>query len=121
MKLFLILSFIIAACSNNPSENVDFVSSDYVETTKIPNARQEAPPSDAKLLSPDISQKLVRSGGINFQSEDLEKDYQQIKGMLGGFNAYLENENQSNDNYRKNYSLSIRVPSDRVRQPADKP
>lgn len=113
MKLFLILSFIIAACSNNSPENVDFVSGDFVETTEVPNTRLEAPPSDLKLLSPDISQKLIRSGGINFQSEDLEKDYQEIKGLLGGFNAFLENENQSNDNYRKSYSLSIRVPSDR--------
>lgn len=113
MKLFFALAFIVAACSNSPSENVDFVSSDFEVVQEIPVSRQEAPPSDSKLLTPDISQKLVRSGGINFQSEDLEKDYQQIKGMLGGFEAYLENETQNNDQFRKSYNLSIRVPSDR--------
>ncbi|MCH6201802.1 DUF4349 domain-containing protein [Aquiflexum sp. LQ15W] len=112
MKLFFAMAFIVAACSNNPSENTDFVSSDFEETIAIPNTRQEAPLTDSKLLSPDISQKLVRSGGINFQSEDLEKDYQQIKGMLGGFNAYMENESQNNDQFRKGYNLQIRVPSD---------
>jgi hypothetical protein len=110
MKLFLILSFIIAACSNNPSENADFVSTDFEESTVI---TQEAPPSEKLLLSEDISQKLVRTGTINFQSEDIEKDYSKIKSMLGGFNAYLENENQFNDNYRKSYNLQIRVPSEK--------
>ncbi len=33
--------------------------------------------------------------------------------MLAGFDAYLENENQNNDNYRKSYNLSIRVPSEK--------
>ena len=113
MKLFFALAFIIAACSNNPSENSDFVSSEFEETIEIPNTRQEVYSSETKVLSSDISQKLVRSGGINFQSEDLEKDYQQIKGMLGGFDAYLENESQSNDQFRKTYNLSIRVPSDK--------
>ncbi|WP_373520859.1 DUF4349 domain-containing protein [Aquiflexum sp.] len=65
------------------------------------------------MQSSDISQKLIRSGGINFQSEALEKDYEQIKAMLAGFDAYLENENQNNDNYRKSYNLSIRVPSEK--------
>ncbi|MCL6258419.1 DUF4349 domain-containing protein [Aquiflexum sp. TKW24L] len=112
MKLFFTMAFIIAACSNNPSESVDSFGGEYNEVLEIPATRQEAPPSEKMLLSQDISQKLVRSGGINFQSEDLENDYQQIKNMLGGFNAYLENENQFNDNYRKSYTLSIRVPSD---------
>ena len=87
--------------------------SQFEETIEIPNTRQEVYSSETKVLSSDISQKLVRSGGINFQSEDLEKDYQQIKGMLGGFDAYLENESQSNDQFRKTYNLSIRVPSDK--------
>jgi len=113
MKLFFAMAFIVAACSNNPSENTDFVSSDFEETIAIPSTRQEGPLTDSKLHSPDISQKLVRSGGINFQSEDLEKDYQQIKGMLGGFNAYMENESQNNDQFRKGYNLQIRVPSDK--------
>jgi len=113
MKLFFAMAFIVAACSNNPSENADFVSGDFEETIAIPTTRQEAPPTDSKLLSPDISQKMVRSGGINFQSEDLEKDYKYIKGMLGGFNAYMENESQNNDQFRKGYNLLIRVPSDK--------
>jgi hypothetical protein len=113
MKLFFALAFIVAACSNNPSENADFVSSDFEVVQEVPVSRQEEPPLDSKLLSPDISQKLVRSGGINFQSEDLEKDYQQIKGMLGRYEAYLENETQNNEQFRKSYNLSIRVPSDR--------
>jgi hypothetical protein len=117
MKLFLVLSFIIAACSNNQSDTLGYGGNQGDVTVSadmeaVPLSKTASLESDIPLTSPDISQKLVRSGGINFQSEDIEKDYSQIKGMLGGFNAYLENENQSNDNYRKSYTLSIRVPSD---------
>jgi hypothetical protein len=119
MKLIFTLAFIIAACSNNNTEDVVGIGGRSVELMEtndmesIPLAKQSSAPLETELLSPDISQKLVRSGGINFQSEAVDKDYQQIKGMLGGFNAYLENENQSNDNFRKSYFLSIRVPSEK--------
>jgi len=119
MKLIFTLAFIIAACSNNNTEDVISIGGrpyEHMETNNmesIPLAKQSSVPLETGLLSPDISMKLVRSGGINFQSEAIEKDYQHIKGTLGGFNAYLENENQSNDNYRKSYFLSIRVPSEK--------
>jgi hypothetical protein len=119
MKIIFIMAFIIAACSNNNTEDIISIGErpgKLVETNdmeSIPLANQSSAPSAIKLISLDISQKLVRSGGINFQSEAIEKDYQQIKSMLGGFNAYMENENQSNDNFRKSYYLSIRVPSEK--------
>lgn len=113
MKLFFTMAFIIAACSNNPSETVESMPVEFNEIIEAPPTGQADASSEKLLLSQDISQKLVRSGGINFQSEDIEKDYAKIKSMLGGFYAYLENENQNNDNYRKSYNLSIRVPSER--------
>lgn len=113
MKQFFTMAFIIAACSNNPSETVESIPVEFNEIIEAPPTGQADASSEKLLLSQDISQKLVRSGGINFQSEDIEKDYAKIKSMLGGFNAYLENENQSNDNYRKSYNLNIRVPSER--------
>jgi hypothetical protein len=107
------MAFIIAACSNNPSETVESMPVEFNEIIEAPPTGQADASSEKLILSQDISQKLVRSGGINFQSEDIEKDYAKIKSMLGGFNAYLENENQNNDNYRKSYNLSIRVPSEK--------
>lgn len=120
MKLIFTLAFIIAACSNHSNEDAInnssrppelMVTNDMEEYT--PLAKHSSGTLESELLSPDISKKLVRSGGINFQSEAVDNDYNQIKGILGGFNAYLENESQSNDNFRKSYFLSIRVPSEK--------
>lgn len=117
MKLLFAFAFIIAACSNNESLVLSSGGNSeemaYMDMESVPLIKQSAPSSEAELFTPDISQKLIRSGGINFQSEALEKDYEQIKSMLAGFNAYVENENQNNDNYRKSYILSIRVPSEK--------
>lgn len=118
MKLLIALAFIIAACSNNeslilsPGGNSEDIMVN-MDMESVPFAKQSPPSPESQIQSQDISQKLIRSGGINFQSEALEKDYEHIKAMLAGFNAYLENENQSNDNYRKSYNLSIRVPSEK--------
>lgn len=95
MKILFAIAFIIAACSSNESLDLPGNSgnSDHIIETmdleSVPFAKQSPPTSESELQSADISQKLVRSGGINFRSEVLEKDYEEIKGMLGGFDAYL--------------------------------
>lgn len=118
MKILFVIAFIIAACSNNESvdsnsgRNVDDLVVN-MDMESVPLAKESPTITESELNPPDISQKLVRTGRIFFQSEDLEKDYEQIKGMLSGFGAYLESENQNNDNFRKNYNLNIRVPSEK--------
>lgn len=119
MKIIFAIAFIIAACSNNGSGDPIVIGGsnggmyETLDMESIPLTKQTPPSSESELQIPDISQKLIRSGGINFQSESIDKDYQQIKNMLGSFGAYLENENQNNDNYRKSYNLNIRVPSEK--------
>lgn len=59
----------------------------------------------------EITQKLVKNGGIDFNSADIKKDYDAIKASLEQFEAYIENESQNNSDYELRYNITLRVPS----------
>jgi hypothetical protein len=60
-----------------------------------------------------VVKKVVKNGGIDFRSENIESDYKALIDMLPRFDAYMENENQSNSIDRIYYSLVIRVPAEK--------
>lgn len=114
MKLFWIVTFILAACGGGSLEVPTSEMADFEEVLDVPVTGQPAPfASESNLSEPaPVEKKIRKSGNISFQSQDLEKDYAQIKDLLPRYKAYIENENQSNDQYRRNYQLSIRVEGD---------
>ena len=59
--------------------------------------------------SQTINQKVVKTGSISFESKEIKKDYLAISELLKKFDAYIENESESKNDYRINYSMSIRV------------
>jgi hypothetical protein len=111
MKLFWIVTFILAACGGG---SLDIPSNEVIDDDSIievPVTGQPAPfASESNLSEPaPVEKKIRKSGSISFQSQNLDKDYAQIKSLMPRYKAYIENENQSNDQYRRNYQLSIRV------------
>jgi hypothetical protein len=58
-----------------------------------------------------MTKKNIKTGGITFKSEDIDEDYQKVVALLPGYDAYVENENQTKSDQRINYELTIRVPS----------
>lgn len=76
---------------------------------EVPATEQTSPTQ--KTETEQITKKVVKTGGIDFQSENIGKDYQKIRAILPKYDAYIENENQSKSSLRINYNLTIRVPS----------
>lgn len=111
MKLFWIVTFILAACGGGslevPTSEI-FNDDAIVEVRSTGQPAPSASKSNLEELAP-VEKKIRKSGSISFQSQDLDKGYAQINGLLPRYKAYIENENQSNDQYRRNYQLSIRV------------
>lgn len=108
---FLISTLVFFASCNNNADKIMLgdVEDSFESIRMIPSTKQ--PPPNSKNTSESISQKLIKTGGLNFQSEDVEKDYQRIQELLSGFEAYIENENQSKTAQQISYELTIRVPS----------
>lgn len=108
-QLLLLALLISTAChdSNEGSFGYAMAKDEFEEipATMQPLPREVAAPAQ-------ISKKIIKTGGINFQSENIEVDYKKISSLLPGFNAYIENENQSKSPQRIDQNLTIRVPSE---------
>ncbi|PIB34573.1 hypothetical protein BFP72_03690 [Reichenbachiella sp. 5M10] len=85
------------------------VEAEFEDIMEIPMTQQPAPTQKNK--SESITKKVVKTGGIDFQSENIRNDYQKIRAILPKYDAYIENENQTKSDQRINYNLTIRVPS----------
>ncbi len=86
-------------------------SADFEEVYEIP-ATMQSPPSPVQSGDKQITKKIIKTGGIDFQSENIEEDYKRIRELLPKYNAYIESETQSKSSQQINYNLTIRVPSD---------
>jgi hypothetical protein len=112
MKNFVLALLItLSACSGNPENLEAYNEASVANLMELPATKQSAQP-DSKAGTNEIRKKLVYKGGIEFESKNIEKDYQKISELLPKYEAYLENEDQSKNDYRINYHLTIRVPVD---------
>jgi len=113
-QLFLILAILLNYGCNTPGNEMIMEVADegnFEELLLIPPFEQPAPPSPLPVETEEITKKIIKTGGSNFQSEDVEEDYKIIQGILPRFNAYIENENQSKVKESISYHITIRVPS----------
>ncbi|MTI33095.1 DUF4349 domain-containing protein [Xanthovirga aplysinae] len=110
--LFLLLILFFSAACQNAEEKMYMVevSEEYEEVHEIP-ATMQAPLLNKATDTEQITKKVIKTGGIHFQSENIEEDYKKIRELLPQYNSYIENENQSKSSQRINYNLTIRVPA----------
>ncbi len=85
-------------------ENAEFASAIDAPTTNQPAPK-------VSFQQENITKKIIKTGGIDFQSENIEEDYKKIRALLPKYNAYIENENQSKSTQQISYHLTVRVPS----------
>lgn len=86
------------------------LDTEFEEMMDIPLTQQPSQPPQESVAE-QVTKKVVKTGGIEFQSENIEEDYKTIRKLLPKFNAYIENENQTKSDQRINYNLTVRVPS----------
>lgn len=113
---FFSLVFLAMACSSPDGRLMDLghPNGQFEEMLDIPVTEQPPPPMEGAKVEEIPSEKIIRRGGIDFRSRDLEGDYQELKGLLPTFQAFAENENKSASVHQKAYSLTIRVPSEQI-------
>jgi hypothetical protein len=122
MKNFLMIVLVtfFLSCENAnevSSDGSDFhgIMNDQYEEIPVTNQTTLAEPNhvnNQNTESEGVVKKVIKTGDIEFQSKDIEKDYQSINKILSGTKAYIENESQSKTTDRVYYNLTIRVPAD---------
>lgn len=113
MKHFLTLLLMALLCSCHNSDplllNLGDTGSDFEELMEIPATQQ--PPNPRKGNVDQMSKKVIKTGGIEFRSEDIEADYSKVMALLPGFGAYVGNESQETSSHEVRYHMTIRVPA----------
>jgi hypothetical protein len=108
LPLISILFFSVACGNTNKEMYMNDMNAEIAMDFEAPATMQSSPQA---IETEQIAKKIIKTGGINFQSENIEKDYKAIRELLPKYNAYIENENQSKSDQQINYTLTIRVPS----------
>jgi hypothetical protein len=84
------------------AETVDTAAAavDMIETVRLPEKEKE------------IEAKIIKSGNLRYQSDDLEKTYAQIKDAVKKYKALIKNDSQYNDEEGISRRINIRIPNE---------
>ncbi|MCH7407349.1 DUF4349 domain-containing protein [Belliella aquatica] len=111
-----LIACMIFSCGQNFSDSgtseIGHDGENFEELLDIPLTEQPPPPPPPKNISAnEISRKLIKSGRLELESKNFQKDRQVILDYLGKFGGYVEQENENNSEFRKTLFLTIRIPS----------
>lgn len=75
----------------------------------MPVPQYEPPAPEEKIGG--FQPKLIKTGNLEFESNDLKKTYESVRQATQKHGGYLSNEYSNNYEHRQEQGLSIRVPS----------
>ncbi|MAW95978.1 MULTISPECIES: DUF4349 domain-containing protein [unclassified Leeuwenhoekiella] len=107
---FWLLSMIYMCSSGSSEESYATADAAFEE------GMVQAEMADDLETDADVQQKIIKSGNLRFETQDLAKTRAQILTAVEATNAYVENERTGKD-YRGNYQeLQLRIPSKNFQQ-----
>ena len=116
-KIIVFLLFIsFIACENN--SNNDSSNESSIENPakgsllKIENRELEKVSNESNENSNQINKKIIKTGNISFKSKNLNDTKQKIDILVKKVNGYYSSESFNKSDYRNDYNLDIRIPSD---------
>jgi hypothetical protein len=104
------------ACSNSNSSNDSF--SDY-EVEEIVFNESADIQAAVSLQKENIAQKLIKESFLRFETQDLEKTYQQIIRYVNQNKGFIQEDNSSKSYTTITRSLRIRIPSNGFQKTID--
>ncbi|WP_439152637.1 DUF4349 domain-containing protein [Winogradskyella sp.] len=115
---YLVILFILTlplACSNN-SESLGIMNRSD-SNMDFESAMLESP---AKVESKqDIDQKLIKESYLAFQTEDLDKSYQEIVAIVKKNNGYIQDDSADKGYNRISRLITLRIPTNNFQSAVD--
>ncbi|MBL6446297.1 DUF4349 domain-containing protein [Fulvivirga sp. 29W222] len=114
LKYLLIMMVItMGACQGEKSMNGEFSYAEDLQ--EIPATEQSSPP-DIRFasLSGPVERKVIKTANVNMQVENLDSAKSNIDNIIKQFNAYVNTDNRTNNNYRLSLEMTIRVQQDQL-------
>jgi hypothetical protein len=109
-KLWLSLGFLFFfACGQNSSN--DSLKEETIEYSEA--YLEEAVLETTTDLNVNTSQdqKIIKTGILEFQTQDLSKTFSKIKALLNAYNGYIQTDNSGKSYNRQYQNLQVKIPS----------
>lgn len=107
------LSFLILPlmCGGNPDNSVYETE---VATEEVANVVLDVSEDKAEFKAnseQDIEQKIIKESNLRYETQDLQKTYQQVTAAIIKHNAYLQNDTEGKDYNSLYRNLTVRIPN----------
>jgi len=123
--IYSMIILVFASCKQDPNADGSADASDTTAVaameiaTPMPSSYKEAKYSTAQAASLKnvdkeevMEPKIIKSGELKFQSDDLEVTYNQIQNAVKKYNASIKSDYQQNDDEAFSRSVNIRIPNE---------
>lgn len=120
MRLFILLLLYVLplACSTNSSDSsepeVSYTDMEPVSVEKVYRESNSVP-----VLNENIEQKLIKESFLRFETQDLEKTYNEIIGFVKQNSGFIQDDNSIKSYNRISRNLTIRIPTDKFQKTID--
>lgn len=125
--IYSAIFLLFASCRENTNENSVEIHDMAVASIKM-DKKADYSPGDAyaaavdtaaavdsemnlKLPEKEIEAKIIKSGNLRYQTDDLDKTYAQIKEAVKKYHALIKNDSQYNDEDGVSRRINIRIPN----------
>jgi len=103
----------MAVASLKMDRKADYSPSDaYAEAVDTAAAAVDASEIDKQVPEKEIEAKIIKSGNLRYQTDDLDKTYAQIKEAVKKYKALIKNDSQYNDEDGVSRRINIRIPNE---------
>lgn len=116
--IYTILISLFISCNQadaNAESDMRIVSLSAADTTAVVDEETYSKDKIDLKIPPkveNIESKIIKSGNFRFQTDDLDKTYNQILSATKKYKSFIKNDSQSNDDYQLSRTVYIRIPNE---------
>jgi hypothetical protein len=116
MKHFLLLTFMtmligVTACKNQSAESPKVDLNDLVLEEEVNGTRTAEPAKSEEVFQ--NTRKLIKTGTLTFESDDLPASAKLIKKLVAEVNGYVSSDQTTAYHHRTDQTMTLRIPSDK--------
>lgn len=109
---FLMICLFVSACNNSETsaKGMSSVSYEAIEDESI-EYRDAKYGGKSKNIIDEVERKLIKTGDIAFETDDLSATRKHIEQAVKKFNGYISSDNERKSSYDITSNLTVRIPS----------
>lgn len=109
LKLLLIFLFFMS-CSSD-SKHLESVSSPIHKAIEESSVMEKSSSPDEEVNPKEIERKLIKTGSVSFETDDLSATRKYIEQAVEKYNGYISTDNQYKSHNNITSNLTVRIPS----------